>query len=271
MKQYQHEIGIGATEKLRLRVSVATIVRVLFNSNQDQRTMLALERTATLQELDGKKEVVVKAKPFGGGVRLTNPLALKELIGDFNYDSERSRQEMDFRIQVHPASWGKIKEICGSFLKGNEWDILDPSPERELAEEFQDSLRAEITPDQYHLKPKGIIIEDTPVETKNVRATGLPTVRIYYVFEARITDPGLIDSMLDNSHKHSEADLKNTAWADARKGGRGRANAILTISLDDLLDFYFSIPVHQRDKPAIFNKYQLDGNLLALLEGIDNP
>lgn len=184
MKPNDHEIGVGATEELSLRVSVAALVSVLFRGPEDGRTMLALERTATLRKIEGRPKVTVKAKPFGGGVWLANPQALKGLIGHFHYDSERSRQERDFRIQIQPASWEKVKEICWEHLKETEKGILDSSPERELAEEFEDTLNVRITPDQYRLKLRGIIVEDLPGETDNVRAEGLPTVRIYYVFEA---------------------------------------------------------------------------------------
>jgi hypothetical protein len=183
MKPNQHEIGVGATEELSLRVSVAALVSVLFDDPEDGRTMLALERTATLRETEGRPEVMVRAKPFGGGVRLTDPQALEGMIGRFHYDSKRSRRERDFRLQIYPASWGKVKEICREYLKETEKGVLDSSPERELAEEFKDTLNVRIIPDQYHLKPRGIIVEELPSETDNVRAAGLPTVKIYYVFE----------------------------------------------------------------------------------------
>ena len=77
MKPDHHEIGVGATEELSLRVSVAALVRVLFDGPEDGRTMLALERTAKLREIEGRPEVTVRAKPFGGGLRVTNPQALR--------------------------------------------------------------------------------------------------------------------------------------------------------------------------------------------------
>jgi hypothetical protein len=67
MKPNQHEIGVGATEELSLRVSVAALVSVLFDDPEDGRTMLALERTATLRETEGRPEVMVRAKPWRWG------------------------------------------------------------------------------------------------------------------------------------------------------------------------------------------------------------
>lgn len=270
MKPNHHEIGVGATEELSLRVSVASLVSVLFDGQEDGRTMLALERTATLREIEGRPEVTVRAKPFGGGVRLTtNPQALKGLIGHFHYDSDRSRQERDFRIQIHPASWEKVKEICQEHLKETGKAILDFSPERELAEEFEDTLDVRITPDQYHLKPRGIIVEDLPNETDNVRATGIPTVRIYYVFEARMEASEIITMMLANNRRYSDKDLQKMAWEDVRQGGKGRANAILVLGLDDLKDVYRSVPADRRGGPIRVGGHHLDGNVLAILEDVD--
>jgi hypothetical protein len=99
MKPINQEIGVGATEGLSLRVSVATLVSVLFDDPEDRRTMLALERTATLREIEGRPEVTVRAKPFGGAVRLTNPQALQGLIGHFQYDSERSAGKETFAFR----------------------------------------------------------------------------------------------------------------------------------------------------------------------------
>jgi len=264
-----HEIGVGATDELSLRASVATLVSVLFNGPEDGRRMLALERTATLREIEGRSEVTVRAKPFGGGVRLINPQALMRLIGHFHYDSERSRREGDFRIQIHPASWEKVKEVCWEHLKVTEKGILDSSPERELAEEFEDTINVKITPDQYQLKPRGIIVEDLPGETDNVRAAGLSTVRIYYVFDAWMEAPELITMMLANNRQYSDKDLQKIAWRDARQGGRGRANAILTLGLDDLKEVYRSIPMDRRIGSIRVGEHQLDGNVLAILEEVD--
>ena len=271
MKPDHQEIGVGATEELSLRVSVATLVSVLFDNPEDGRTMLALERTATLRDIEGRPELIVKAKPFGGAVRLTNPQILKEQIGYFQYDSERSRAEGDFRIQIYPPSWEKVKEICWEHLKGMEKDILDSSPERELAEEFEETLNVRITSDQYHLKPRGMIVEDLPVGTDNVRAEGLPTVRIYCVFEARMEAPEIIRMMLANHRGYSEKDLQNMAWEDALQGGKGRANAILALGLDELKKLYRSIATDRRREPISIRGHQLDGNVLAILEEVDNP
>ncbi len=100
-----------------------------------------------------------------------------------------------------------------------EKGILDSSPRRELEEEFNDTLHVRIPSDQYHVKSREMIVEDLPGRTDNVRAAGLPTVRIYYVFEARMEAPEMIRMMLANSRRHSDKDLQKIAWEDGRQGG----------------------------------------------------
>ncbi len=262
----QHEIGVGATEELSLRVSVASLVRLLFNNPENGRVMLALERTATLRKIGRQSEVMVKAKPFGGGVRLLNPQALQEMIGDFNYDSEKSLRELDFRIQARPGSWAEIKRICSNHLKETKKGIFDSSPERELAEEFEDNLKVKITPLQYSVNFRKMIIKHLPEKTESTRAPGSPTVRIYYLFEAWMNDPHIIEMMLTESGRNSDSDLKQMAWEDARSGGKGRANAILVLELEKLQEFYQSMSMDRRGSPVRFGAHQLGGNVHAVLQ-----
>ena len=265
-----HNIDIGATDELSLRVSAGVLVKVLFENPQNRQSMLAFERTATLREIGGKPEVIVKTKPFGGGIRIINPQALKEHIGNFHYDSERSRQERDFRIFVHPESWEKIKEFCIDMKEMRE-GVLVTSPDRELFEEFNDCLKIKITPEQYNLKYRGIAIEDFPSETDNIHAQGLPTVRIYYIFEAGIESSEIINLMLDSSRQNSDKDLQLIALEEAKHGGKGRANAVFTINTYDLKEFYLSIPNNKLNGLIPFKEHQLDGNVLAVLDEIKHP
>jgi hypothetical protein len=59
------------------------------------------------------------------------------------------------------------------------------------------------------------------------------------------------------------------AWIDARRGGRGRANAILTLGLDDVKDVYRSIPTHERGGLIRIGGHELDENVLAILDEVD--
>jgi hypothetical protein len=262
-------IGVDASGDLNLRASVATLVKVLFRHPDDGSILLALERTATRREIQGDSEVIVAVKPFGGGVRIINPHQLEKLIGHFNYDNERSRQEADFRIQINSASWEKVKEICWDHFKDPDKGFIDSNPEREIAEEFEDTLHIYITRDQYQIKSRGIIVEDYPVRTANIRAFNMFTVRVYYTFEAWIESPEIISRMLANNKRYTDGDLQKMAWHDAQQGGKGRANAILTVRLDDLIRAYQSIQIKERSKPIYFEEHRLNENVLAILDEVE--
>lgn len=268
----QYEIGVGATPELSLRVSVASLVGVLFESPENGRQMLALERTATLRTIEGRSRVEITTKPFGGAVRITSPYGLRKLIGSYHYDSKRSRQERDFRIQINPSSWKTIKDICREHARQTGTGILDPGPERELVEEFKDSLGIEITQNQYDLRQRGLIVEEGPFETDNSRAQGSPTVRIYYLFEARIKSLELIKEItMSSSIRLSDEDLRQMAREDLRRGGNGRANGTLALDMDEVKNAYRSIPVERRTEPIRVGNHQLGGNVSAVLEDIDYP
>jgi hypothetical protein len=72
--------------------------------------------------------------------------------------------------------------------------------------------------------------------------------------------------MLDSHKCYSDKDLEEKAWEDAQLGGRGRANAILALKLDDLKDAYRAIPADRHGSPIQVGSHQLDGNVWAILE-----
>ncbi|HAV77573.1 MAG TPA: hypothetical protein DCX53_09505, partial [Anaerolineae bacterium] len=78
-------------------------------------------------------------------------------------------------------------------------------------------------------KPIATIVDDESAPTENIHARGIPTVRIYRIFEAHIKDPLLANAMVKNSESMSDRDLCTLALDDFQKGGRGRANAMLVI------------------------------------------
>src|SRR6266496_4462703 len=104
--------GIGATSELSLRVSAATLARVLFENPRDGDLMLALERKATLYEAKNERVVEVKSQPFGGAIRILDLNMMRDLIGDFHFDSKRSRSEQDFRIFIRPSDWEVVRQFC---------------------------------------------------------------------------------------------------------------------------------------------------------------
>ncbi|MGW8314689.1 MAG: hypothetical protein ACWGNV_03740 [Bacteroidales bacterium] len=257
--------GTGPSEGFNLRVSVGVLIRVLFHHPVDGQLMLALERTSTLIKAKGKSEVVVRTKPFGGGARILKPDELKDLIGNFNYDSKRSQEEGDFRILINHDNWGKIVALCREHLSGKRVGVIDFSPVRELSEEFQDSLHILITSNDYSLSPGGMRIEDELTPTENVNARGFPTKRIYYLYDAWLESSAIVAMTMENSRKYSDRDLEKMAVEEAKQGGKGRANAMLSLPLVQLLEFYRSVQHVSKDSPLSYRGHQLDGNIPAIL------
>jgi len=246
-------------------------VRVLFENPRDGELMLALERKATRHETENGRVVEVKSQPFGGAIRIRDLKALRDLIGEFHFDSQLSRAEQDFRIFIRPSDWSAIRDFCIEHLSRVDDPILETEQGRELVEEFTDALKISLKPDQYILKPVATVVEDDPAPTENIHATGHLTVRIYRIFEARILDSSLSHAMLTNSESYSNHDLQELALENARKGGKGRANAILTLPLRLIRDVYLAMPLEARNSPISFEDNHLDESVGAILEGVTVP
>lgn len=263
----KHNPGIGATPDLSLRVSVATLVRVIFKHPINAEWMLALERKATLRE----DKVEVKTQPFGGAIRILDLDVIHNLIGDFHFDSERSRAEQDFRLFIRPSSWPAIRDACIERLSILDDPVLETDPARELTEEFTDALRINLQPEQYIRMPVATVIENEAAPTENIHASGSNTVRVYRIFEATIVDSSLADGMMKNSEGISHQDLCERAVEDAQSGGKGRANAVLTLPLKRVKDFYLAKPPQERNTPAVFEQNKLEETVPMILEGITVP
>jgi hypothetical protein len=263
----KHNPGIGATDELSLRVSVAALVRVIFKHPTNDELILALERKAALH----KGEVEVKSQPFGGAIRILDLDAVHGLLDDFHFDSERSRAEQDFRIFIRPSAWSAVREFCIQHLSLAADPILETGPERELAEEFADALKISLKPEQYIHKPVATIVENEAAPTDNIQVKGTPTVRVYRVFEAHISDSSLPHVMMASSKDISHQYLCNLALEDARNGGKGRANAILALPLKRITDAYLAISPEVRNVPFLFENNRLDETLPAVLDGIPVP
>jgi hypothetical protein len=263
----KHNPGIGATPEFSLRVSVATLVRVVFKHPINGEWMLALERKATLHETT----VEVKSQPFGGAIRILDLDTIHDLIDDFHFDSERSRSEQDFRLFIRPSAWSVLREFCIQHLSRVADPILETDPARELTEEFDDALKINLQPGQYVSAPVATVVEDEAAPTRNINAIGYPTVRVYRVFEASITDSALAHAMLKNSASLSHERISELALEDARNGGKGRANAMLVLPLKHLTDNYSGMPPKECNAPILFEKHRLDETVPAMLEGIIVP
>jgi len=259
-----HNPGIGATPDLSLRVSVATLVRVVFKHPDNGEWMLALERKATLRE----NKVEVKSQPFGGAIRILDLEAIHDLISDFHFDSERSRTEQDFRLFIRPSSWSVLREFCIQRLSRDNDPILETDPTRELVEEFADALMINLQPEQYASKPVATVVENEASPTENVHAKGIHTVRVYRIFETTITYSALAHAVLKNSESLSHKRICELVLEDARNGGKGRANAVLALPLKGITDTYLALSPKERNSPIFIEKNHFDGTVPAVLEGI---
>jgi len=265
------QVGIGPTEDLSLRVSVAVLIRLLFRNPTDGVWTLALERKATLYKTGDGNVVEVKAQPFGGGVTIHDLKRLYELIGDFHFDSEQSRSEGDFRLFIQPKCWQTLKSFCIEQFKYADARVFDTDPGRELSEEIFDTLCVQLSPSSYTSRAADIVLEDRPRVTENPRARGYATVRLYQVYEAIITDTVLGIAMIKKDHSYSDMDLEEMAIVDEQQGGKGRANCIFVTPLAAVTSFYRNLSIEARDQPVVYKGHNMADSVLAILDGIPVP
>jgi hypothetical protein len=261
---------MNQTVETQLRASVATYNQVIFPHPETGETMLALERRATVLE-DGS--VRVESQPFGGGIRILNPTPLQAIIGTIQFDSERSKQEQDFRILIPSSKWERIKEYCLYHLELDEdEDIeLESGPDRELTEEFMETINVRINPRQYTVQPMGFVIENSPVRSKNDHARGQLTVHLYRIFKVEFKDLVLCKVIASISQLYTDQELAELALQDLDHGGQGRANAILTLPFQKVKDAFLALPPETRYRKISLDQHELDESVLAILEDVDVP
>jgi hypothetical protein len=257
--------GIQAEE---LRVSVATLNRVIFSHPHDGAVMLALERKATVLS---ETNLRIKSQPFGGAVRILDPKPLRQILGEIRFDNQRSEHEQDFRILIPASKWDLVKTYCLHHLEDPEDPELESLPDRELTEEFEETLGVILKPGQYRVKALATVIENSPIPTENASVPGVPTVRIYRTFEVHILEEALWKIMLEASERYSDQDLGLLARKNFLEGGRGHANSILTLPIHLVTEAYRSFPPELRYRKINIANHTLDQSVLAILEDIDVP
>lgn len=248
----------------QLRVSVATYDQVIFSHPENGMLMLALERKATILK-DGN--VHVRAQPFGGGVKILNTKTLKEIVGEIQFDSERSKQEQDFRILIEPSQWEAVKQYCLQHLANPFDPALESAPDRELVEEFEETMSVGLERSQYTVEPMGFVIEENPVQTENWYARGFSTMRIYRPYRVHLVDAKLCKTLLVASQQVSDQDIGERAVINER----GRANTILTLPLDFVKEAWLAIPPDARYRRIKVQGYDLDESVLVVLGDVDVP
>lgn len=259
-------IGIGPTETLTARVSAAALLRLLFRHPETRQWMLALEHTATLRP--DQDMIEVKAKPFGGGVRILDLRAVYRQLGAFNFDSLRSKEEADFRVYVRPDQAEKALTFCLNQFATDTGSVLESSPERELVEEIADTLGQQVSIRSFRISRIGAIGEPRPAASSSPRAPGQLTVRAYNLFQAEVLDLRLEKMLLKNSLDHSPGRLREMAEQDQARGGRGRANAVLALPWEDLTEEFRSRPAGQHGQDIMLGEYRLSGNVWNIIAGV---
>jgi hypothetical protein len=256
------------TEIKQLRASVATYNRVVFHHPENGTQMLALERQATVLE-DGS--ISVRGQPFGGSIHILNPTPLQRIIGRIQFDSERSKTEQDFRILIPPSKWELIKEYCLHHLKDEEDIDLETEPDRELTEEFFETIKVKLNPGQYTVQPQGFVIENNPVRSENAYARGQLTVHLYRIYEVQIVDPTLSRILLTISNLYSDGEVAALAQQDLDNYGKGRFNTVLTLPIDSVRDSYLALTPEARYREITVEQHVLDESVLAILQDVDIP
>lgn len=246
----------------QLRVSVATYDQVIFPHPESRIPMLALERKATVLA-DGS--LYVRAQPFGGGVKILNPKSLKEIVVEIQFDSDRSKQEQDFRILIQPSQWEVVKQYCLRHLGNPNDSEIESAPERELAEEFAEIMGVVLNRSQYVVAPMGIVIEDNPVLTENWYSPGFLTVRVYRTYKVHIIDPDLCKTLLYISGQVSDEELGMRALNNNAR----RANSVLTLPLDKVRETFLKAPAEKRFNKIEVDHHLLDQSVLVVLEDIE--
>lgn len=247
-----------------LRVSVAAYNQVVFPHPENGMLMLALERKATVL---GDGSIYIRAQPFGGGVKILDPKSLQELIGDIQFDSERSKQEQDFRILIQPSQWEAVKQYCLKHLADPNDLELESAPDRELVEEFDETMGVQLNPSQYAAESLGFVVEDTPVWTENWYARGFLTVRVYRTYKVKLVDVNLCQNLMAISQRISDEMLGKRAL----ENGNRRANSVLALPLAVVREAFLALPPERRFAKIEVDHHKLDESVLAILGDVDVP
>ena len=187
------------------------------------------------------------------------------------FDSERSEREADFRILISPSKWELVREYSLRHLARQDDMELESLPHRELAEEFAETLGVSLQPYQYTFRPTGFVIENQPTPTDNANVQRQPTVRLYRTFDVEIVDTALGRTMLSVNQLYSDEELGQLALEDSRNGGRGRANSILMLPLNLVLESYLALPLDIRHQKIVIENHEIDESVLAILSEVDVP
>jgi hypothetical protein len=86
-----------------------------------------------------------------------------------------------------------------------------------------------------------------------------------------IVDIALCHAMLSANQLYSDEQLGQLALEDSRNGGRGRANSILILPMNLVLESYLALPLDIRHQKIMVENHRIDESVLAVLGEVDVP
>jgi hypothetical protein len=252
------EPQVGPTDELSLRVSTAVLTKTTFRHPESGEHMLVLERKAVAEITSSGMKEKLQAQPLGGASRLVDPSALGRVVGQFNYDSAESKSEGDFRIQIRPEDWPRVRDFCVKHFMVPSTGVIEANPERELAEELGDSLDIEVDPTGYCTRNLGIVLRGA-TSTDRVGVSGQQTVRAFNIYHVEITEPTLITKILENSSLVSDQSLNRDAREKATTSGKkGKSTALLALPISHVVEAFVS-----RDLSGEWPTVTVEGHTIA--------
>ena len=258
-------IGIGATPEHSLRVSTGILALTTFRHPVSGKIMAVFEEKVSVKIDEKGEKVTAQLQPLGGASKLLRPLELYQQIGSFNYDEEKSQKENDFRLQIRPQDWDKVKAFAMDHFNHPEKGVVEGSIDRELNEELGDVLKVEVDPAAYQVSHLTVAVQNEPQQTERIEVSGNQTVRVFSVKGVDITDQTLIENITGSSEKTDTTQLIEKARKKAQEKGSAKATGLVIISLEELQAHYRSLDIKKRDEATeiIVNgkKYKLANNV----------
>lgn len=144
---------------------------------------------------------------------------------------------------------------------------LESAPDRELAEEFEETMGTELKRSHYAVEPMGFVVEDNPVRTENRYARGFSTMRVYRTYRVNLLDAEFCRNLLAASQRISDEELGRRAL----NREKGRANSVLILPLITVTEAWLALPPGMRYRKINLDGCELDESTLVILDDMDVP
>ncbi len=250
----------------KVRVSVGSLTLLTISDPLDQKEYFAFERRATGSSERGRKTWSTKSVPFGGAIKIKDKSALVDLIGDFDFDSDESRENNDFRIIVDRRKWKKIKIFCERSISQNNKRVIDFDPFDEIKEEIWKPTKIEVTRKKLSTKRIGTFANDFPVPTENINTPGKQTYRFYCLYNTRVVDQQLAKKLLKHADLRMDKECGFTAIKSRRTKGDGRYNSILMVGKKEFEEFISSQAQKEIKSGFHYKNFWMAGNVATLFK-----